>query len=102
MENENDAERMMRSLTRRLARSPLTAAQIAPVRDALLESPFEIIGVDICEKGICIDHLWDGEIGALDLKPLTDVRLGELLGCEVFPLGTLAPNRARLRSHHGL
>jgi len=98
----NDAERMMRTLTRRFAGTPLTAEQIEPVRDALMDSPFEIIGVDICEKGICIDHLWDGGVETLDLKPLMDHRLGELLGCEVFPLGTIAPDRARLRSRHGL
>lgn len=98
----NDAERMLRTLTRRFAGSALTPEQIEPVRDALMESPFEIIGVEICEKGICIDHLWDGGIGSLDLKPLLDERLGELLGFEVFPLGTIAPDRSRLRSHHGI
>lgn len=97
-----DSERMMRTLTRRLAKTPLTAEHIGPIRDALLESPYEIIGIEICEKGICIDHLWDGGVDTMDLKPLTDHRLGELLGVEVFPLGTIAPDRARLRSQHGL
>ncbi|GAA6177667.1 hypothetical protein [Sulfitobacter pacificus] len=98
----NDADHMMRTLARRFAGTPLTNEQIEPVRDALMESPFETIGVEVCEKGICIDHLWDGGVDTLDLKPLMDHRLGELLGCEVFPLGTIAPHRARLRSRHGL
>lgn len=97
----SDAELMMRTLTRRLAGTSLQPEQIKPLRDALIDSPFEIIGVDICEKGICIDHLWKGGVDTLDLKPLVDDRLGELLGFEVFPLGTIQPDRARVRSQHG-
>ncbi|MEJ8561134.1 hypothetical protein QTO30_07785 [Yoonia sp. GPGPB17] len=96
----NDAELMMRTLTRRLAGTSLQPEQIEPLRDALMASPFEVTGIEICEKGICIDHLWKGGVDTLDLTSLMDDRLGDLLGCEVFPLGTIKPDLARLRSQH--
>jgi hypothetical protein len=97
-----DAELMMRTLTRRLAGKRLTEDQIKPIRDALIASPFEVIGVDICEKGICIDHLWKGGVDTLDLKSLLDHRLGDWRGCEIFPIGTIRPDRVQMRTHHAI
>lgn len=97
-----EADLMMRALTRKFAKSSLTQEQIKPVCDALMASPFEITGVKVCELGICIDHLWDGAVEKMDLTPLTDTRLGELLNFEVFPLGTILPDRTRVRSRHEL
>lgn len=98
----NEPEQMLRTLTRRFAGTPLTSDQIEPMRDALISSPFETVGINICDKGICIDHIWTGGVDKLDLTPLLDERLGDFLGCEVFPLGTILPDRARLRSQHSL
>ncbi len=97
-----EAEQMMRALSRRFAGTPLKPDQIEPMRDALMSSPFETVGINICDKGICIDHIWTGGVDALDLTPLLDDRLGDFLGCEVFPLGTILPDRVRLRSQHSV
>ncbi|MBM1691609.1 hypothetical protein [Sulfitobacter geojensis] len=95
-------EEIMEMLTISLASKPLPQDKLGEIAQALSESYFPVVGIDICTVGIKINRRWEGSVKDIDLSTFVDDRFGAIRSIEIFPEGILVPNGANIRSTHAL
>ncbi|WP_108811912.1 hypothetical protein [Sphingorhabdus sp. Alg231-15] len=92
-----EVEAVFRKISTKLAAGKVPTKTIESLSKEIHSSKSEVIGIDICQMGICIDVELEQSIDEIDLKNVLKPFSGEIQNIEIFPLGITLPERLRVR-----
>jgi hypothetical protein len=93
----NDVKEVRTALARAIAQRKVPADIVEEVASQLATIKQPIRGIDVCERGICIDFLIEGKNWRRTLSDIVEVEGGRLRGIEIFPWGIINPDILHIR-----
>ena len=93
----NDVNHVRTALARAVAQRRIPDDAIDEAAQQLAVAKHPIRGIDVCERGICLDYMIDGDTWWQTIPDLVDVASGRLTGIEVFPWGIPRPDILHVR-----
>ena len=93
----NDMKVVRSALARAIAQRKVSNEAIDEIAKSLAAVKHQIRGIDVCERGICIDFVFDDRDWLKQLPGIIDVKGGRLRGIEVFPWGIPFPDIVHVR-----
>jgi len=93
----NEVKDVRRALARAVAQRRVEDPIIDEVANQIAAVKHPIRGINVCERGICIDYILDGNDWRQTLPELIDVEGARLQGIEVFPWGIIDPDILHIR-----
>ncbi|MDP9316925.1 MAG: hypothetical protein M3R24_39730 [Chloroflexota bacterium] len=93
----NEANDVRRALARVVAQRGVEDVVIDQVANQIAVVKYPIRGIDVCERGICIDYILESGDWRQTLPDLIDVQGARLRGIEVFPWGIINPDILHVR-----
>jgi len=85
------------ALARAVARNNVPDDVIAAVADQIAAAKHPIRGLDVCERGICIDFFVDDAELRATWQEMLEFDGGKLRGLEIFPWGMPTPDIFHVR-----
>jgi hypothetical protein len=95
MANEINDVRM--ALARAVADHKISDDVIDDVAKRIATAKHPIRGIDVCERGICIDYFIDNNDWQQKIPSLVELEGGRLRGIEIFPWGIINPDLLQIR-----
>ena len=93
----NNVRDVHTALARAIAERKVDVNAIEAVAKRIAAVKQQIRGIDVCERGICIDFFIDGDDWQKALPGLIDIRGGRFRGIEIFPWGIINPDILHIR-----
>lgn len=96
---QNDPRAVRKALALSAAKYRISDDAVASAAKVISQSKHKIRGIDVCERGICLDYIVDDEIWEVmpELAALDGARLRDI---DVFPWGIIDPDIFRISVTH--
>ena len=96
----NDVNDVRMALARAVAQRRVEDRIIDEVAQQIALAKYPIRGINVCERGICIDYICDGNDWKDTVGTVVDLEGARLRGVEVFPWGIINPDILHIRVTH--
>jgi hypothetical protein len=93
----NDMKEVRSALARAVAQRKVSKDAINEVAESLAAAKHRIRGINVCERGICIDFILDNGDWLKQLPGIVEMKGGRFRGIEVFPWGIPFPDIVHVR-----
>lgn len=93
----NDVKDIRAALARAIANRRVPESAVEEVANQIATLKHPIRGIDVCERGICIDYFVDSGDWQQAVSEITPLEGGRLRGIEIFPWGIIIDDLVQIR-----